>query len=148
MTASGPSEEHGRVAYQGAPGSFSHEACLALRPWDEAVAFAPYASRLPYQLTIAPRRARARFEDDGPTSAALLHDDGLLVMEHADSQGESLPRALSATGAWLHATDHADLAGRLDRVVPPTLRLGDTDRARYLAIGESDRMTLRFVKPR
>ena len=31
--------------------------------------------------------------------------------------------------------------------LPPTLRLGDQDRARYLAIGESDRMTLRFVKP-
>ena len=32
--------------------------------------------------------------------------------------------------------------------LPPTLRLGDQDRARYLAIGESDRMTLKFVKPR
>ena len=32
--------------------------------------------------------------------------------------------------------------------LPPTLRLGDQDRGRYLAIGESDRMTLRFVKPR
>ena len=31
--------------------------------------------------------------------------------------------------------------------LPPTLRLGDQDRDRYLAIGESDRMTLRFVKP-
>jgi predicted methyltransferase len=31
--------------------------------------------------------------------------------------------------------------------LPPTLALGDKDRARYLAIGESDRMTLRFVKP-
>jgi predicted methyltransferase len=31
--------------------------------------------------------------------------------------------------------------------LPPTLKLGDQDRARYLAIGESDRMTLRFVKP-
>lgn len=30
----------------------------------------------------------------------------------------------------------------------PTYRLGDTDRARYAAIGESDRMTLRFVKPK
>lgn len=29
----------------------------------------------------------------------------------------------------------------------PTLRLGDHDRARYEAIGESDRMTLRFEKP-
>ncbi|MGZ8335256.1 MAG: class I SAM-dependent methyltransferase [Allosphingosinicella sp.] len=32
--------------------------------------------------------------------------------------------------------------------LPPRLRLGDQDRDRYLAIGESDRMTLRFVKPR
>jgi len=32
--------------------------------------------------------------------------------------------------------------------LPPTLALGDKDRAKYLAIGESDRMTLRFVKPR
>ena len=31
--------------------------------------------------------------------------------------------------------------------LPPTLRLGDQDRAKYLAIGESDRMTLKFVKP-
>lgn len=32
--------------------------------------------------------------------------------------------------------------------LPPTLRRGDVERERYLAIGESDRMTLRFVKPR
>lgn len=31
--------------------------------------------------------------------------------------------------------------------LPPAYRLGDRDRARYAAIGESDRMTLRFVKP-
>ena len=31
--------------------------------------------------------------------------------------------------------------------LPPTLAAGDTDRERYVAIGESDRMTLRFVKP-
>ena len=31
--------------------------------------------------------------------------------------------------------------------LPPSLRLGEQDRERYLAIGESDRMTLRFVKP-
>ena len=30
--------------------------------------------------------------------------------------------------------------------LPPTLRLGDKDREKYLAIGESDRMTLKFVK--
>lgn len=32
--------------------------------------------------------------------------------------------------------------------LPPTLELGDKDREQYLAIGESDRMTLKFVKPR
>lgn len=32
--------------------------------------------------------------------------------------------------------------------LPPVLRLGDQDRDKYLAIGESDRMTLKFVKPR
>lgn len=31
--------------------------------------------------------------------------------------------------------------------LPPTLALGDKDREKYLAIGESDRMTLKFVKP-
>ena len=30
--------------------------------------------------------------------------------------------------------------------LPPSLRLGDRDRERYLAIGESDRMTLRFER--
>jgi UDPglucose--hexose-1-phosphate uridylyltransferase len=41
---------------------------------DEAVLMAPYGSRLPYQLLLAPRVPRARFEDDGPAGAALLHD--------------------------------------------------------------------------
>jgi len=32
--------------------------------------------------------------------------------------------------------------------LPPTLALGDKDKDKYLAIGESDRMTLKFEKPR
>lgn len=31
--------------------------------------------------------------------------------------------------------------------LPPRLRLGDKDKSKYLSIGESDRMTLKFVKP-
>lgn len=31
--------------------------------------------------------------------------------------------------------------------LPPSYELGDKDKAKYTAIGESDRMTLRFVKP-
>ncbi|MFZ0089851.1 MAG: DUF4921 family protein [Solirubrobacteraceae bacterium] len=40
----------------------------------EAVLMAPYGSRVPYQLMLAPRAPRMRFEDDGPTGAGLLHD--------------------------------------------------------------------------
>ncbi len=40
---------------------------------DQAVLLAPYASRLPLQLMLAPRRPRARFEEDSG-GAALLHD--------------------------------------------------------------------------
>ena len=40
---------------------------------DEAVLLAPYASRLPFQLMLAPRVPRPRFEDDGALGARLLH---------------------------------------------------------------------------
>ncbi|MDX6706522.1 MAG: UDPglucose--hexose-phosphate uridylyltransferase, partial [Solirubrobacteraceae bacterium] len=41
---------------------------------DDAVLSCPYASRMPYQLMLTPRRRRERFEDEGPSGAALLHD--------------------------------------------------------------------------
>jgi UDPglucose--hexose-1-phosphate uridylyltransferase len=40
----------------------------------EAVAIAPFASRVPFQVMLVPRRPRARFEDDGPLGARLLQD--------------------------------------------------------------------------
>jgi len=40
-----------------------------------------------------------------------------------------------------------DLAQYKVWTLPPSLALGDKDKAKYLAIGESDRMTLKFVKP-
>jgi release factor glutamine methyltransferase len=45
-------------------------------------------------------------------AASLLRDGGVLVMEHADSQGESLPAALEAAGVWVGVVDHRDLGGR------------------------------------
>lgn len=36
----------GRVAYQGAPGAFSHEACSALRPWDQAIGYDTFAEAI------------------------------------------------------------------------------------------------------
>jgi UDPglucose--hexose-1-phosphate uridylyltransferase len=41
---------------------------------DDAVLISPYAARLPFQLMVAPRRPRARFEDDGANGAALLYE--------------------------------------------------------------------------
>jgi UDPglucose--hexose-1-phosphate uridylyltransferase len=41
---------------------------------DEAVALAPFASSTPFQVQIAPRKPAARFEDDGPLGARMLHD--------------------------------------------------------------------------
>jgi UDPglucose--hexose-1-phosphate uridylyltransferase len=38
----------------------------------ESVLIAPWASRAPYQLMVAPRRPRPRWEDEGPTGAAML----------------------------------------------------------------------------
>jgi release factor glutamine methyltransferase len=45
-------------------------------------------------------------------AAVLLRPGGTLVMEHADTQGESLPAALQRTGCWRDVVDHADLTGR------------------------------------
>src|SRR5439155_11591371 len=40
---------------------------------EESVLMAPYGARVPFQLLIAPRTTRLRFEDDRPTDAAILH---------------------------------------------------------------------------
>ena len=45
-------------------------------------------------------------------AAALLRPGGVLVMEHADTQGESLPAALARTGLWRDIADHEDLSAR------------------------------------
>ena len=41
---------------------------------DEVVAICPFASRVPFQVQLVPRRPAARFEDDGATGAGLLRD--------------------------------------------------------------------------
>ncbi len=40
----------------------------------EAVLLCPFASRVPFHMQLVPRRPAARFEDDGPLGAALLHE--------------------------------------------------------------------------
>jgi UDPglucose--hexose-1-phosphate uridylyltransferase len=52
---------------------------------EEAVLMAPFASRLPFQLMLAPRKPRARFEDDGASGATLLHDGLRRLARHLGS---------------------------------------------------------------
>lgn len=40
---------------------------------DHTVLISPYGARVPFQLLVAPRRPRMRFEDDGPTGASMVH---------------------------------------------------------------------------
>jgi UDPglucose--hexose-1-phosphate uridylyltransferase len=40
---------------------------------DEAVALCPFGARVPFHFQIVPRRPAARFTDDGPLGARLLH---------------------------------------------------------------------------
>jgi release factor glutamine methyltransferase len=46
------------------------------------------------------------------TAARLLRPGGLLGIEHADAQGESLPALVRGHGAFTGVEDHPDLAGR------------------------------------
>lgn len=56
-------------------------------------------------------------------------------------------RYVGASGVNANPRDTADWPNGV-WTLPPALRLGEQDRERYLAIGESDRMTLKFVRPR
>lgn len=45
-------------------------------------------------------------------AATLLRPAGTLLLEHADTQGVSLPAALRMQRVWREVSDHPDLAGR------------------------------------
>lgn len=49
-------------------------------------------------------------------AARLLRAGGLLVVEHADVQGQAAPAVFAGRGRWRDVEDHRDLAGR-DRYV-------------------------------
>ena len=66
------------------------------------------------------------------------------VRRLAEAAGFRLAASSEINANPLDTTDHPEGVWTL----PPAYRLGDTDRAKYAAIGESDRMTLKFVKPR
>lgn len=65
------------------------------------------------------------------------------VISLAEKAGFRLARRSEANANPADTKDHP----RGVWTLPPTFRLGDQDREKYRAIGESDRMTLKFIKP-
>ncbi len=63
---------------------------------------------------------------------SLAKQAGFVLEETSEINANPLDNTQHPKGVW---------------TLPPTLRLGDENREKYLAIGESDRMTLRFRKP-
>lgn len=65
------------------------------------------------------------------------------VIKMAESAGFRLEDSSEINANPSDTADHPEGVWTL----PPSLRLKDKDQDKYLAIGESDRMTLKFVKP-
>lgn len=66
-----------------------------------------------------------------------------LMVEHAEAAGFRLAARSEVNANPRDSKDHPNGVWSL----PPTLRGGEADRARFVAIGESDRFTHRYVKP-
>ena len=79
----------------------------------------------------------------GIAVSALGHGDADILAALAEQAGFKLV-AQSEINA--NPKDTKDYPGGV-WTLPPVLREGDSNREKYLAIGESDRMTLKFVKP-
>lgn len=83
---------------------------------------------------------------EGTTLAAMKKSGYVTearVIAFAENAGFQLAAKSDVNANPKDATDHPKGVWTL----PPSLRLGDQDRDIYVAIGESDRMTVRFVKP-
>jgi predicted methyltransferase len=81
------------------------------------------------------------------TTVQQMIDSGYVteafVIEHAQAAGFMLLARSEINANAKDTKDHPHGVWSL----PPTYEGGDVDRSRYAAIGESDRMTLKFVKP-
>ena len=92
-------------------------------------------------LGIEEHRLPEAMPQDAKTSSGYVHESYVIRM--AESAGFKLA-AKSDINA--NPKDKADHKGGV-WALPPTLANRDQDREKYQAIGESDRMTLKFVKP-
>ena len=85
---------------------------------------------------------RARSGEDPKATAEKGYLPEQWVVQQAEAAGFSLAGKSEVNANPKDTKDYPDGVWSL----PPTLRGKDKDRDKYLAIGESDRMTLKFVK--
>jgi len=91
----------------------------------------------------------------GVVEHRALPDAGMDVMETSGYVTEAYVKEIAAQAGFEFVDSSEINANPNDPTVhprgvwtlPPSYRLGDEDREKYAAIGESDRMTLKFVKP-
>lgn len=87
---------------------------------------------------------RAKPDADPKVSAEKGYLPEKYVIEQVTRAGFKLEAKSEVNANPRDTRDHADGVWML----PPNLRVPEADKAKYQAIGESDRMTLKFVKPR
>ena len=92
-------------------------------------------------LGIVQHRGDAGLSLDQMKNTAYVSEDK--VIELAELAGLELDARSEINANPKDTKDHPSGVWSL----PPTLAEGDEDPERFLAMGESDRMTLRFVKP-
>ena len=89
-----------------------------------------------------------RAKEDDPRDPVAIAETGYVkqsyVIELMKKHGFELADSSELNANPKDRTDHPQGVWTL----PPTLALGDQDKDEYVAIGESDRMTLKFVKAR
>lgn len=92
-------------------------------------------------LGLVEHRLPAERAQDATASSGYVHED--YVIRLAEAAGFKLAGRSDINANPKDIADYPNGVWAL----PPSLRNGDADRAKYEAIGESDRMTLKFVKP-
>lgn len=90
---------------------------------------------------VVEHRLPETMPQDATASSGYMHES--YVISLAESVGFKLAEKSEINANPKDTADHPNGVWAL----PPTLRNKDQDRARYESIGESDRMTLKFVKP-
>jgi len=92
-------------------------------------------------LGVIEHRGVPGVEQDPKAASGYINED--YAIELIESVGFVFQEKSEINANSADTKDHPEGVWTL----PPTLRLKDQDKDKYLAIGESDRFTMRFVKP-